>query len=277
MYLRRSSGLHGKCHSAYDLGMRRRLHISAFISAILLALLAYNNCGKKPNDSADALSSLRTCTIPDFHEKKAASYGSFIPTAMDHCHAYNGGVARWSMGTPLAMVSVSPASFNNGVACGGCIEIVGPKSSIFGRVSSICNGCANDVIHVDDPAAQILTGGASGGMLFDVQIREVECPLNTGAKLSFFINSGTTPTYLNLSPVNHRHPIDSIEIKIGSSPYAAMTRTPNSNDFSTTLTNPAPATVKFRVTDIYGQSISSSASPAANSVSMSDVQFGDCD
>ncbi len=235
-------------------------------------MFAYNNCAKT-SGGGDGGGTALACQESSIHAARVTAYGIFDPLTHDMCHAFTGTSPRWTgMSTTIGHIALPPAGFDGGTACGTCVEIKGPLATLVSRVSLECPGCAADQIDIDTVSFNTITGGGGSG-IYDVEVRPIPCPVTESVRYS--MNSGTNPFYLNLSPANFRHPIDTLQVNFGSG-FTAMARGSNSNDFSISMASAVAATVKIKATDIFGQAIQSTVDTAPAATTLTTEQFGDC-
>lgn len=247
--------------------------IASLLGAICLSVLAYTNCSSKSSDTESGEARVFACEDPTPRAGKVITYGSFDVSTMDQCHAFTGTTPRWTgMSTGIGHAALAPAAFGLGTACGTCLKITGPLGSVTARVAMSCPGCAADQIDLDTPTFNAITGGNGSG-IFDVQVQAIPCPVTGGLRWS--MNAGTNPYYLNLTPANFKHPVDTVQVNFGSG-FTAMARTPDTNEFFISMASPVGATVQIKAVDIHGQTIKSTIDPAPAAETLTPDQFGDC-
>jgi len=252
--------------------MKRKILVSAVLTAVLASVFAYTNCSKQES-TEDGDARVFACEDVTPRAARVTTYGAFNPAMLDACHAFTGTTSRWTgMSTSIAHVALPAVMFGGGTACGACVKVTGAQGSVTARVAANCPSCAADQIDMDEPSFNAITNGAGSG-IFNVQVQSIPCPVTEGVR--YAMNAGTNPFYLNLSPANFKHPVDTVQVNFGSG-FNAMARTADSNDFFINTGGPVGATVQIKATDIYGQVIQSTINPAPAAETLTSEQFGDC-
>lgn len=237
-----------------------------------MTVLAYNNCSETDSPSEVLNAASVSCEDEQAHPMKVTSYGPFDPATMSMCHSYTGSAPRWVGMASVGSIALPMSMFGGGTACGTCFAIKGPAGRAIARVDLSCPTCAADTFDLDQTTFDIVTSGNGAGK-FPVELTAIPCTVRGG--LRFSMNGGTNSYYLNLSPSNYRHPVDSVEVNYGSG-FVAMARAANSNDFSLSVGTPIPSSIQIKTTDIFGQTIQSSIDPSPAAETNTAKQFGDC-
>lgn len=241
---------------------------------LLSLALAYNNCaqtGEAPTSPIVTKIEAKDCNFGTTATGRVTTYGSWS-NGLDYCYSFDGTTSRWTgMDTNTALVAIPNSLFNNGMACGQCVEIKGSAGTVTGRVATFCGGCSDDQIDMNIEAFAAVTGGTDG--IHPVTIKAIPCPLTQGLRVT--MNTGTNPFYLNVTPTNHRSYIESMEVDAGSG-FIPMARVSNSQAFAATMGGAVGPSVQMRIKDGFGQTLTTTVNPAVGQVTQTSLQFGTC-
>jgi expansin len=206
---------------------------------MLLALAACDGGGPPPDDGSGEACYAQAEEVSG----SIVAFGAPLPSS----GCYGGAAMNETPG--LGQAAVRAGAFAEAPTCGACLAVTGPGGSRVVRMIEECIGCsAIDVLDVDDETWTALGGGTAGGRL-DVSVRAAPCPVDGG--LRFVSSTGTNPWFVQLYVTNHRHPLESVELRVEGA-WVAMTRTAYGafEWASTGATVESPYAV--RVTDAFG-------------------------
>jgi expansin len=191
------------------------------------------------------------------------------PLTSSGCYA--GGAMNETPG--LGQAAVRGDAFAEAPTCGACLAVTGPGGSRVVRMIEECSGCsAIDVLDVDNETWSALGGGTAEGRL-DVTVRAAPCPVDGG--LRFVSSTGTNPWFVQLYVTNHRHPLDSVELRVAEG-WVAMTRTAYGafEWASTGATVESP--YALRLTDVFGHVVEPTVAVPAGSSTTVAAQLPAC-
>ncbi|MCC2679630.1 MAG: hypothetical protein K0R29_2206, partial [Pseudobdellovibrio sp.] len=128
---------------------------------LLLAGLvgSFLSCTTKKSDEAVTAGS---CPFVATGLTQMTSYGAFNTATFDQCEQFEGATSHWTgmdvSATSTVMMALPTALFNSGAACGSCFRIEGASQTMVGRVITECPGCASNVIDIDEPSFNQISG-----------------------------------------------------------------------------------------------------------------------
>ena len=127
--------------------------------------------------------------------------------------ANGGGNCSFDSAGPGMYVALSPGEYAAGAACGGYLDVTGPKGTVRVKITDQCPGCA--VGHVDlSKEAFAKIGTLSDGSIA-VTYHQVTDP-TLASPLTMRIKDGASKYWLAVRVDNHGNPLASVEVKSGS-------------------------------------------------------------
>ncbi|HYD39596.1 MAG TPA: hypothetical protein VEB43_02110 [Anaeromyxobacter sp.] len=198
----------------------------------------------------------------------AATFGARLPTASCFPEEH-------AMPAELGQVAVRPDSIAGGLAsCGACLELTGPGGTQVAIVVEDCEGCGASVdLDLDAATFAAVTGAEEG--LVEVEARAVPCPV-TG-NLRWASSVGTNPYFVQLFALDHRHPLDAVELRVGGA-FVPLQRT-DTNGWQWTSSGggeTAPPPYTLRVTDVFGHAVEDTVTVATGAVGTGIAQLPVC-
>jgi expansin len=165
----------------------------------------------------------------------------------------HGGGGNCSYPSPPAdqlYVALSPGEYSAAGACGGYLDVTGPKGSVRVKVMDQCPECRTGHLDLSRTAfARIATLSAG---LVNVRYRLVRDPQVPGG-LTYRVQEGSSRYWLSLLPDNHRNPVARLEVRSGGSPWIALRHADYNYWIAEKGAGPGPFTV--RLTDIHGNRV----------------------
>jgi expansin (peptidoglycan-binding protein) len=153
-----------------------------------------------------------------------------------------------SFGPPSSdlYVALGPSEYAAGAACGGYLDVTGPKGTVRVKVVDQCPECEPG--HLDLSRAAFARIGAVVDGIIPITYRGVQNPGLPGP-LTLRVKDGASRYWLAILADNHGNPLRSVEVKSGSG-FTAMQRT----DYNYWIAGNGAGTGPFtlRLTDIYG-------------------------
>lgn len=162
------------------------------------------------------------------------------------------------------------AVFNNSNVCGTCYEVTGPSGTEIFMAADECpiegnvQYCSGDVTHFDlDSRAFNNIAPTSVGVTY-TSIREIVCPAN--GNVGVIVDTIGNDYYLPVYIWNHRVPITAVSVQDSSdtTAWTALSRA----TYNAWVWNPSNAIVypvNYRVTSVYGETITTSISSTPTS------------
>jgi len=143
-------------------------------------------------------------------------------------------------------VAAGPSLYAAGAACGGYLQITGPRGTIVAKIDNQCPECGPGHLDLSDEAFAAISPLAAG--LVKVTYRPVTNPRVSGG-LTFVVKSGSSRYWLGLLVDNAGNRLRSVEVASGST-WRALTRTDYGYWLAQSGAGSGPFTV--RVTDVAG-------------------------
>jgi len=114
--------------------------------------------------------------------------------------------------------AVGTADWEEGFACGSCVELEYQGRVITVTVVDRCGACSQGWHDLGGPAWRALTGGAAPGHIHGVTSRWVACPasLTGGHSLQVYVKPGSHPWDARFQPVAHTRPVLGMMIEGGT-------------------------------------------------------------
>jgi expansin len=161
-----------------------------------------------------------------------------------------GGGGNCSYPAPPAdqlYVALSSGEYSAAGACGGYLDVTGPKGSVRVKVIDQCPECRTGHLDLSRTAfARIAT--LSDGLV-KVRYRLVRDPA-VPSGLTYRVQEGSSRYWLSLLPDHHGDPVARLEVRSGGGAWMALRHADYNYWIAEQGAGPGPFTV--RLTDIYG-------------------------
>lgn len=145
-------------------------------------------------------------------------------------------------------VALGPSEYSAGAACGGYLDVTGPKGKVRVLIMDQCPECAPGHIDLSKEAFAKIANPVDG--IVPVTYKAATNPTVPGP-LSFRIKEGASRYWFAVLVDNHGNPLRSVEVRSGSTWRATERAEYNYWIYESGL-GPGPYTI--RVTDVHGQS-----------------------
>jgi expansin (peptidoglycan-binding protein) len=146
-------------------------------------------------------------------------------------------------------VALGPAEYAAGAACGGYLDVTGPKGTVRVKVVDQCPECGTG--HLDLSKAAFTRIGAVTAGVIPVSYRPVRDPKVPGP-LAVRVKEGSSRYWLGLLVIDHGNPLASVEVRYGGG-WQALRHTDYNYWLAESGAGPGPFTV--RVTDTAGHQV----------------------
>ncbi|MDQ7904719.1 expansin EXLX1 family cellulose-binding protein [Phytohabitans sp. ZYX-F-186] len=144
-------------------------------------------------------------------------------------------------------VALGPSEYSAGVACGGYLDVTGPKGKVRVLIMDQCPECEAGHLDLSKEAFAKIANPVDG----DVSISYKAAPNPTlPGPLSFRIKEGASRYWFAVLVADHGNPLRSVEVRSGSTWRATQRAEYNYWIYESGL-GPGPYTI--RLTDVYGQ------------------------
>lgn len=144
-------------------------------------------------------------------------------------------------------VALGPQEYQTGAACGGYIDVKGPKGSVRVKVVDQCPECEKG--HLDlSQAAFARIGNVSEGII-PISYKGVQNPPLPGP-ISLTVKDGASQYWLAILADNHGNPLAKMEVRSPSGGWVAMKHTDYNYWLDEDGDGRGPFTV--RLTDVFG-------------------------
>jgi expansin (peptidoglycan-binding protein) len=144
-------------------------------------------------------------------------------------------------------VALGPSEYSAGAACGGYLDVTGPKGKVRVLIMDQCPECAPGHIDLSKEAFAKIANPVDG--VVSISYKAATNPSVPGP-LSFRIKEGASRYWFAALVVNHGNPLRSVEVRSGSTWRATERAEYNYWIYESGL-GPGPYTI--RITDVYGQ------------------------
>ncbi|WP_346776024.1 expansin EXLX1 family cellulose-binding protein [Micromonospora sp. HNM0581] len=145
-------------------------------------------------------------------------------------------------------VALGPAEYAAGAACGGYLDVTGPKGSVRVMVLDKCPECAPGHLDLSRDAFARIADPVRG--VVDVSYRSVADPPLSGP-LTFRIKEGASQWWFAVLVAGHGNPLRAVEVRQGSSgPWREAAR--ESYNYWLIDSGAGPGPYQIRVTDTRG-------------------------
>lgn len=148
-------------------------------------------------------------------------------------------------------VALGPTEYSAGAACGGFLDVVGPKGSVRVLIMDQCPECAPGHLDLSREAFAQIAEPVQG--LVPITYRAVVDPPLPGP-LTFRIKEGASQWWFAVRVGNHGNPLRSVEVRQGNSdPWQSAAR----QDYNYWLipSGAGPGPFNLRVSDVYGNRV----------------------
>jgi expansin (peptidoglycan-binding protein) len=154
-----------------------------------------------------------------------------------------------SFGPPSSnlYVALGPQEYQAGAACGGYIDVKGPKGSVRVKVVDQCPECEKGHLDLSE-AAFARIGNVSEGII-PISYKGVQNPPLPGP-ITMKVKDGASQYWLALLADNHGNPLAKLEVKAPSGGWVAMKHTDYNYWLDEDGDGRGPFTV--RLTDVFG-------------------------
>ncbi|MFK3980016.1 expansin EXLX1 family cellulose-binding protein [Micromonospora sp. NPDC050397] len=144
-------------------------------------------------------------------------------------------------------VALGPSEYADAAACGGYLDVTGPKGKVRVVVMDQCAGCEPGHIDLSDQAFARIADPAQG--VVPVTYRAVVSPPVNGG-LTFRMKDGASQWWFAVQVGNHGNPLRSVEAKGPGGGFRAAAR----QDYNYWIVEGGlgPGPYSIRVTDVYG-------------------------
>jgi expansin (peptidoglycan-binding protein) len=150
-------------------------------------------------------------------------------------------------------VALSPGEYDNAAACGGYLDVTGPKGKVRVKIVDQCPECATGHIDLSRAAFTKIADPVQG--IVTVTYRAVVNP-PLPAPLSFRIKEGASQFWFALLVIDHGNPLAKVEARSGSSAFRSLARADYNYWLADSGLGAGPFTI--RLTDVYGQRVTAS-------------------
>jgi expansin len=145
-------------------------------------------------------------------------------------------------------VSVGPAQYAGGAACGSYLEVSGPDGMVRAEVVDLCPGCADGGLDMSEAAFGRVASTAAGTAA--VSYRVVRDPRLPGP-LELRVAPSASPGWLAVQVLNHGNPLRSVQVApAGTARWRPLEL--SSDGLWSAPAGAGPGPFRFRVTDAFG-------------------------
>ncbi|MET8348484.1 MULTISPECIES: expansin EXLX1 family cellulose-binding protein [unclassified Micromonospora] len=145
-------------------------------------------------------------------------------------------------------VALGPSEYAGAAACGGYLDVSGPKGTVRVVVMDQCAGCTPGRIDLSEEAFARIADRAQG--VVPVTYRAVVSPPLDGG-LTFRMKNGASQWWFAVQVGNHGNPLRSVEAKGPGGGFRAAVR--QNDNYWTVERGIGPGPYSIRVTDVYGR------------------------
>jgi expansin (peptidoglycan-binding protein) len=158
-----------------------------------------------------------------------------------------GGNCSYGPPSTNLYVALGPQEYQAGAACGGYVDVKGPKGSVRVKVVDQCPECEKG--HLDlSQAAFARIGNVSEGII-PISYKGVQNPPLPGP-ITMTVKDGASQYWLAILPDNHGNPLAKMEVRTPSGGWVAMKHTDYNYWLDEDGDGRGPFTV--RLTDVFG-------------------------
>jgi len=144
-------------------------------------------------------------------------------------------------------VALGPSEYSAGAACGGYLDVTGPKGKVRVLIMDQCPECEAGHLDLSKEAFAKIANPVDG--IVSISYKAATNPALPGP-LSFRIKEGASQYWFAVLVVNHGNPLRSVEVRSGST-WRATDRAEYNYWLYESGAGSGPFTI--RITDVYGQ------------------------
>jgi expansin len=144
-------------------------------------------------------------------------------------------------------VALSPGEYKAAAACGGYLDVTGPRGKVRVKVVDQCPECETGHIDLSRKAFARIADPVQG--IVNVSYRAVRNPTLPGP-LSFRVKEGSSQFWFAVLVIDHGNPLSTVEVRSGGSGWRTLQRTDFNYYVAESGVGSGPFTI--RVTDVYG-------------------------
>jgi expansin (peptidoglycan-binding protein) len=149
----------------------------------------------------------------------------------------------------LMVAAMNAEEYDNAAWCGAYVHVTGPNGAVTVRIVDLCPGCDAGHLDLSEQAFAAIAPLHLGVVPITWQVIS---PALSGP-IAYHFKDGSNQWWTAVQIRNHRNPIASLEYWNGSA-WVSVPRT-SYNFFVQTTPGMGPGPYSFRVTDIYGNSL----------------------
>jgi expansin (peptidoglycan-binding protein) len=181
------------------------------------------------------------------------------------CNFGNAG-SSVNFGVPITSgIAIQEANWNGAASCGECYELGGPSNQgvIQTIVQDMCPASGNEqwcsgndgIVHMDLLSSAFSSLAPSSAGVIYTTYKKIPCPIPSGTYIGLYFQSGSNPSWVGITAINHRYGISKVEFAENNGAFTTVIR--NSNNFiayqgaSGNIKLPA----RVRLTAITGQQV----------------------
>ena len=220
------------------------------LPALFLALLVVACSSSRDGDEpVPGTGHAATCAAETEHEGEATYYD----------FADGGGACSFEP-TPddLMVAAMNAPDYAGSAACGSCAEVGGPDGTVTVRIVDLCPECPSGNLDLSPEAFQRIAVLELGRV--PITWRYVPCKVS-GA-LSYHFKDGSNQWWTAVQVQNHRHAIARFEYEKDGA-FVEVPR--ESYNYFVEGAGMGPGPFTFRVTDVYGGTVTDSGIPLGDS------------
>jgi expansin len=152
----------------------------------------------------------------------------------------------------LMVAALNAPDYNNAAWCGAFVEVTGPRGTVTVRIVDLCPECKTGDLDLSREAFARIADPIAGR----VPIRwRIVSPALSGP-IVYHFKDGSNPWWTAVQIRNHRNPIARFEYRTADGSFKTVPRVEYNYFVETAGMGPGPYT--FRVTDIYGNTLTDS-------------------
>jgi expansin (peptidoglycan-binding protein) len=176
--------------------------------------------------------------------------GGAVPaTATVYTTYVQGACSFPSVGT--LYTAVGPGLYAGAAGCGTCLEVTGPKGTVMVPVVDLCPDCGANDVDLSPDAFAVIAEPAMGPVA--VSWKKVPCP--EAGPVRFHVFDGANAWYVPVVVLDHRWPIDRVELRPTGASAWLPTQRQSDNVFVRDGDGPYPTPVDVRTTDVFGHAV----------------------
>jgi expansin len=176
-------------------------------------------------------------------------YGRTYTGVATYYAATGAGNCSYEASGDLMVGAMNQADYQNSQACGAYLNVTGPNGTVRIRVVDRCPECPPGAIDLSRPAFAKIAPVAAGKVAISWRLQS---PSGLGP-VSYRYKSGSSRYWCAIQVRDHRNPVRSLQVKVGSS-WKTLARQ-EYNYFVSESGSGCGGTI--RITDIYGHRLTS--------------------